>query len=180
MKTGVTGYFDLEGSKRMTLRVHYEEAYDPTTAKRTVAITKLQLKAEWYPAVYYPDGTVTIDGITAVTMDAGRGTHNVNASPTNEFRDMNGEMGSVSDIGSNDDGSKSITISVSVHGYTKDGEGSGNGWSVQGSQTIVLTKIHRGLVYFGDEAYQLYIDNVTDWELHGPQIANGSTWNLFS
>lgn len=179
MKTGVTGYFDLEGTKNMFLRVHYEETYDIESAKRTVAITKVQLKAGWYPGVYYLDGSISVDDTVAVSMDSQEGTHSVNPVGEN-FGDVIGLLGSVSDIGSNDDGTKSITISVSVSGYTKE-DSTGSGWTVSGVMTIDLTRIQRGLVYIdtgsGEEAYQLCIANGTGWDIYGPQIANGTGWD---
>jgi hypothetical protein len=180
MRTGATGYFDLNGSKGMTLRVHYTEEYDIETAKRVITITKLQLLATIYPGVYYLDGTIAIDGTNIITMNSAQGAHSVNAT-IDTYCDITGDLGSISDVESNEDGNKSIVISVSVSGYTKT-DSSGSGWVVSSEQSIDLSQIDRGIIYIdsgsGFELYQCYIDNGTSWDLYIPYIDNGTNWDL--
>lgn len=183
MKNGVTGYFDVTGTNGMTVRVHYAETYDDKTAIRNVEITKLQVHSENYQTVYYLHGSVSIDGVVAFTMDKAAGGHSVYTS-RGTYTDVTGTLGSVSDIVSNVDGSKSITINVDVSGYTGSGSGSGNGWTANGAQIIELTSINTGCVYLdngsGFDAYQVYIDNGSGLDLHIPYIDNGSGWDLCS
>ena len=38
----------------------------------------------------------------------------------------------------------------------------------------------QGLVYIGNEAYQVYIANGSGWDLYAPYVGNGSSWSLCS
>lgn len=182
MENGVTGYFDVPGTKGMTVRVHYAETYDDKTDIRTVEITKLQVLADSYSNVYYLSGAVSIDGVNAFTMESSTGGHSVSTS-VGTYTDVRGTLGSVSDILPNSDGSKSVTINVDVTGYAGSG-GASNGWNAAGEQIIELTRINKGFVYLdngsGFDAYQVYIDNGSSWDLHIPHIDNGSGWDICS
>ena len=143
MATGVSGYFDLSGSKGVSLRVYYQETYDVATNKSSVTITDLYVKGStYYGYTYYLDGSVSIGGTKAFSMSSTQGGHRVLVSKLGVWYDVSGTLGSVSNIAHNDDGSKTVTISVSVKGYTADGSG-GNGWSVSGSKAVTLTTIAR-------------------------------------
>lgn len=149
MATGKSGYCDFTGKKGFTVRVNWAETYDVSTNQSVVSITSIQATStSWYGVIYYPNGTISIDGRVAVTMDSGKGTHNVSWSEYGKFGTIatndgtNTNMGSVSGITHNADGTKNITISVDVGGYTKDGK-YGSGWTVSGSATVALTTIAR-------------------------------------
>ena len=143
MATGVTGYFDLAGDYGVTVRIHYKETYDETTNASVVAITGVQVASSWnYGMTYYLDGTITVAGSTAVSMSSSAGSHAVRISALSTFATAGGTLGSVSGITHNTDGSKSITISASLHGYTLDGT-QGSGWAASGSKAVTLATIPR-------------------------------------
>ena len=143
MAQGVSGYLDFAATKGFTLRVHYSETYDTPANKSDVVITKIQVaRSQYAAAVHYLNGTISVDGVTAVTMSSFQGTHTVEIRDVNTFYDVTGTLGSVAGIGHNDDGSKGVAIAVSVSGDTI-GNGGGGGWTVSDSKTIALTTIPR-------------------------------------
>ena len=146
MAKGKTGYFDVVSNNkdgRITVRFHWEETYTVESNASTVSITAIEVKSSTYTeVVYYPMGTVTINGITAITMNSQTPTHSVYITQKNVLTTMSGSMGSVSNIIHNGDGSKSITIAVDITGYTVDGK-KDSGWNVSRSETVVLTTIAR-------------------------------------
>lgn len=143
MATGVTGYFDISGTNGASVRVWYQETYDTATNKSSVAITNIFVKSSsWYGVTYYLSGYVNVAGSTAVSMSSSSGTYSVRINTLGVWAEMTGSYGSVSGITHNDDGTKSVSISISVRGYTTSGK-YGSGWSVSGSKTVTLTTIAR-------------------------------------
>jgi hypothetical protein len=147
MATGKSGSLELTGTKGFIVRVEWSETYDVGTNKSNVSIDSLSVKSTRYSSAYYPSGTITINGTTAITFDSRLGTHAVYAttsgfSPVAANGDNDPAPWSVSGIAHNSDGSKSVTIAVNITGYTISG-GSGSGWSVDGSKVITLTTIPR-------------------------------------
>ena len=142
MAQGVKHYFDLTNSQYgITLRVHYSQTYEIETNESSVAITKVQVKSSTNKGfLRYLDGSITIGGTTAVSMSSYHGTHSIYVGDLNTFYDVNGSMGSVSGITHNNDGSKSVTISVTIDSFRDSGKAD---WSVSGSKSIVLTTIPR-------------------------------------
>ena len=54
MATGKSGYFELTGSKGVTLRINWAETYEVATNKSTVSITSIQVKSSsYYEVIYY-------------------------------------------------------------------------------------------------------------------------------
>ena len=153
MAKGVSGYIDFAAPKGFTLRIHYEETYDfESNTSPEFAITKVQVaRSEYSPAVHYLDGTIVVNGTTAVSMSSFQGTHNVNVEQLGVFYDVRGTLGSVRNIVHEADGSKSIPITVSVSGTTLDGK-AGSGWKATGTQYITLTTIPRAseITYAGN------------------------------
>ena len=142
MTIGKSGFFEASGSKGFTVRVNWAETYDVSTNKSVVSITSVQVKSSMYFDIFYLNGTISIDGRNAITMNSGQGTHTAYLQNVNTYATASGNMGSVSDIEHNTDGSKSVSISVSISGFNSSQSG-GNGWSVSGSGTIELTTIPR-------------------------------------
>ena len=143
MVQGVSGYVDFAATKGFTLRVHYSETYDLDPNKSDVVITNIQVaRSQHSAAVHYLNGTISVDGVTAVTMSSFQGTHTVEVRDVNTFYDVTGTLGSVTGIIHNDDGSKSVAIAVSVSGDTI-GNSGGGGWTVSDSKAIALTTIPR-------------------------------------
>ena len=147
---GATGYFDLtDGSYGITFRVHYSEAFDEATGKTTVSITKLQVKCSAYSGfVHYLDGKITIGGKTAVTMSSHYGTHPVSVNKEDTWYGVGGTLGEVSGIVRTNDGTDSVSISVSLKAYSTTSTGAM--WSISGSKNASLVK-----------AYPLTISSVT-------------------
>lgn len=136
-------YFDISGTNGVTVRVYWSETNSIEKNQSVVTITDLQVMSSWYSGVtYYLDGTISVDDSVAVTMDSNTGTHPVTLSDLDAFYSVDGTLGAVSEITHNDDGSKAVTIAVSIKGYTRSG-GGGSGWSVSGSQAVTLTTIPR-------------------------------------
>lgn len=143
METGVSGYVDLSATKGFTLRVHYSESYDITSNSSSVTITKLQVAgSQYWGANYYLDGTISINGTIAVSMSSKLGYHGVYVDAKNTFYNVSGTLGSVSGIAHSSDGTKNVTISASVYGYTVDGT-NGNAWNASTSKRVALTTIPR-------------------------------------
>ena len=148
MAAGVSGSFTIKGSKAgITCRVNYSETYDVEANTSSVTV-RIQFKAGsggYYGYTYYLDGSAKIDGTTVVSCSSSAGNASVYWNALESYAYM--KAGSVSSwtkdaIVHNDDGSRSVTISVSLAGYTASGSG-GSGWTVNGSQTIALTNIPR-------------------------------------
>lgn len=142
MANGKTGFFELSGSKGFTVRVDWAETYDVSTNKSEVNITSIQVKSSLYVGVYYLNGSVSIDGAPAITMNSGSGTHNVSLVRVDTYATANGSMGSVSDIEHATDGSKSVSITLDIGGFNTSQSG-GNGWKVSGTVSVPLTTIPR-------------------------------------
>ena len=143
MVTGVSGYLDFVASYGMTLRVYYSETYDVSTNTSDLVITKIQvLSTDYWGIAYYLNGTIKIDNATVVSMSSHAGDHSVYVAEPNTFFDVNGSLGSASGITHNNDGTKSVSITVSVVGETIDGKYN-SGWAVSTSQSVALTTIPR-------------------------------------
>lgn len=146
MATGVSGYFDLTATKNMTVRVLYEETYDIASNKTTGLDLSIQICSNspygYYGYTYYPDGTLKVDGTTVKTFSSSAGTNSARVAAQDTFYALAGGPWSPDAISHNADGSKSVTISLDLYGYTTDGSGA-SGWHASGSKTIALTTIPR-------------------------------------
>ena len=191
MKEGVSGYFDLLSDKSgVTLRFHYKETYDIETAKSNLSIVKIQLKSASWMTTYWLDGTITVEGQEIYNTDSHVGEHGAYVEVLDTFYDItDGEteqvvtdFGTATDILHNDDGTKTVTITVALTGYTQSGN-AGSGWIVSDNVQIDLTQIQRGLIYIdngsGFDAYCIYIDNGSSWDLYSAYIDNGDSWDFY-
>lgn len=156
MATGVSGYVEFASSVSWgTVRVYYEETYGIESNKSDLTITDIKVRStNWYGITYFPDGVVQVNGVTILTMDAGLGTHAVRPNVQGEWYSIvqtgteTTAGGTVKGIDHNDDGSKSVSITLTKHDYndftffTTSGK-YGNGWYVNSSKTIALTAIPR-------------------------------------
>lgn len=142
MANGVTGYFDLSNSQYgITMRINYAQTYDVSTNSSTVQITSIQAATSNNPGQQrYLNGYVSIDGVTAVSMSSAAGTHSIYISSTNSFSSVSGSMGSVSGITHSTDGSRTVSISVSIQSYRTSGSAD---WSISGSRSVTLATIPR-------------------------------------
>lgn len=186
MATGVSGYFDLSESViGITARVYYEETYDEDAGTSVITITNLQFSSSvYYGYSYVLDGYIKVDGNAVVNMSGVQGSHTVLPTPKNTFVSVKSWNGftnypwSSNPISHNADGSKSVTIELSISSSNQDNKD----WVITGSKTIQLTSIDNGLVYIDNgttfEAYQCFIDNGTSWDKCIPYIDNGSGWDV--
>ena len=148
MATGLSGSFELTGTKSMTAKVSWVEEYDIGTNTSVVKITAIQFKSGSYKYTYYLKGSVVINGATVLTCKSTIPTHRVNVAATDKYYSIVANSGYAAapwtseSITHKTDGSKSITISLDIYGYTVSGGGN-NGWRVNGSKEIALTTIPR-------------------------------------
>lgn len=146
MAQGVTGYFDIAGTLGVTARVHYAETYDVLQNTSVLQITALQIKnTEWYGYTYYLDGSISVNGAAVVSPSSVSGNLSVTVDALDTFASAGGVLAppwASGQIVHNTDGSRSVTVAVSLRGYTTSGEG-GSGWRVEGSTTVALTTIPR-------------------------------------
>ena len=147
MATGKSGTFELVGNKGITMEISWAETYEVATNKSTVSITKIRVKSSSWMTSYYLNGTIKINGTTAITMNSTLGTHNVYTQTLNTYynavnSDNTLATGSVSGISHNTDGTKSVDIVVNITGYTTSG-GAGNGWNVSATKSVGLYDIPR-------------------------------------
>lgn len=194
MAQGVSGYFDLVDQQYgITVRIHYAETYNVSTSTSDVAITNVQVMATASGRVgaqRFLSGSITINGITAVTMSSYYGGSSIYIDELNQFYDVEFDEETYNEVESlifepvtgilhNNDGSMSVDISASISFVRQSGS---DDWAVSGSKTVALTTII-GYIYIdngsGFERYQVYIDNGTSWDLYMPYIDNGTSWDLY-
>lgn len=154
MAAGKNGSFVVSGNNGFSGKVIWQEEYDVATKTSTLSINLQLMSATYFSAsgngyrTYYPDGTIKVDGTTALEMKSNLGTHALEFYSLNTWRNIRSNDStkyptlpiSYGTIPHNADGSKSVTIAVSLYLGTQDGQG-GHGSFVGGSQTIELTKI---------------------------------------
>ena len=89
--------------------------------------------------------------------------------------------------------SSTTTASVTLPTPTRDGydfmgwatsasatSGSSGSYKPSGNVTLYAIWGAKGLVYIGNEAYQIYIGNGSSWDLYAPYVGNGTDWDLCS
>lgn len=149
----VHNFFDIAGNREFSVRVNWSQEYDASTNSSVVTITSIQAKSEgWYGFTYYPDGILTVNGQTVLTMDSVYGWHHCLIQTTGKWYNIENNDHSVvtcsTTVIHDADGSKSIDIGLIGHRadkwyfYTIDGgSNGGNGWSCGGTSTIQLETI---------------------------------------
>ena len=144
MAQGVTGSFDVAGERGFTLKIKYSQTYDVSTNKSSVRITGVDLKSSsWYGWTYYLDGTIKINGSAAVTLDSATPNNSCTINSANVYTPVSIRSGMTTiSVPHNSDGTKSVTISCNVYGFTAGG-GGGSGWEANGQSSVRLTTIPR-------------------------------------
>lgn len=151
MAAGNSGSFELAGTKGITVKVNWSDIYDVAENKSIVHITRLQVKgAYWHGITYFLTGTIVVNGTPVIEFSATNGSHYAYITAQNTYADVVAASSSYKDapwesedIVHNSDGNKSIAIAVNISGYVVDSTDYGNGWSVSGTKTVVLTQIPR-------------------------------------
>ena len=148
MASGKNGSFVVSGNNGFSGQIVWSEEYDVATKTSTLSIN-LQLMSTRYISnssndylTYWLTGTVKVDGKSALTMDSNLGTHMLEFTSLNQWRNIRGNPTlpvSYGTIQHNADGSKSVTIAVDVS--IIEGANEVLVGKVSGSQTIELTKI---------------------------------------
>lgn len=187
MTQGVSSYFDLSGDNGFSARVFYSEQYDSSTGKRVVSITGISFQSTIYGGTWYPGGTVKVDGETVLTMDYNDpATHLVTISSAGDTWWSSGGMYETDDfpyssgeISSEDDGTKSVTITVDITLYRNSSSVKA---TVSGSATIQLTTVPLSCAYIGSGsahvAYEAYIGNGTSFDVYDLYVGNGTGWDI--
>lgn len=146
---GKSGSFVINGSQKVDFKVYWEEEYDIDANTSKVVLKPYCITQSGGGGYrYYPDGTISCNGVQLIEMDSYHGTHYFDATYQTEkyIRIATGDgpqLVLTSDvITHNDDGSKSVIISVNFKGYSVGGVGV-SGFSVSGTHTITLTDIPR-------------------------------------
>lgn len=143
MANGVSGNFAVSGTNGIAARLYYSQSYDAGTNRSVIRIDPFQLASSWYSGVvYYPNGTIKVDGVAVVTFNAYNGTHSASITALNTYAKVNGTPASPWEVTVEHDGEgkKEITISVDLTGSTKSG---GASWSLSANKTVTLTTIPR-------------------------------------
>ncbi len=133
--------FSLGSSKGMTGRITVTQVMDIQNNKSQVSI-KLEFKnTSYYGHQYFLDGSISVDGSKIVSMSSSAGGHIANIKTKDTFYEVSSSpyTTTVSHLA---DGSKTITVAVSLKGYERNGAGS-NGFSLSKSTTVVLDTIPR-------------------------------------
>lgn len=151
MEVGKNGSFVVPGNNGFSGQIIWSEEYDVATNASTLTIN-LQLKSTTYFSAsgngyrtYYPNGTIKVDGETALAMDSNLGTHALEFMEMYQWWDIRGNPAlpiTYGPIYHEQDGKKTVSIAVDLILATIDGLG-GSGSYVGGSQEIELTTIPR-------------------------------------
>lgn len=147
--TGIQEIFEIAGTKGMKARVTVTETYDALANTSDLQIG-VEVASDTYGGhIYYLSGTVAADGQTLQSMSAAAGHHYVYVQHTNHYYPIassregyTGSPWSVSGIVHNTDGSKRITVNVSLSGQESSGAGA-DGWTLTGAKEVALTHIPR-------------------------------------
>ena len=152
MATGKSGYFDIAGSHGFTFRFHWSEEYDITANTSQLWITNIQAKSTQYVGLWFPDGTISIDGKTVKTMENyGYATHGVRVYANETWGDLyspnpgvHGNIDFPWDAGifvHNSDGTKEVEFTSSLKLWRDHNTGASP--KINGSVVLSLTTIPR-------------------------------------
>lgn len=144
MATGKSGSFTIAGNEGFTAKVTWQETYD-TVANTSVVSLNLAINSSTYRGVYYLAGSLKVNGGSVVNMNYySPATHKVEVSAGSTYYQVQAQSGTAppwasATISHNSDGSKSVSIAVSIEGWREDT----HMFKISGTQTITLTTIAR-------------------------------------
>ncbi len=147
MASGVSGYFELAGTMDFKARIYYSEEYDLLSNSSVLTITDLQVQDNnWSGWQYFLNGRIDVNGKPVVSPSSAIGNLFVRP-PKGTFTSVDSRSKlpppwESESIPHNDDGSKSVTVSVQIQGFTSGG-GGGSGWKIIGNEDIELATIPR-------------------------------------
>ena len=144
----LTKTFNTGSSKGISAQITVTDTVDVTTNTSKVSVAVSLISTGYSGHIYYLSGTIKGDtNKTLANMSSTAGTHDVYIQEKNTYYPIRGLAGNQGSpwsftVTHDADGSKTITVSVSIQGYTATGNGA-NGFSVSGSYTVVLPQIPR-------------------------------------
>ncbi len=154
MAAGLSGFFEVTGTKDTTAKFFWSETYDTVTNTHILSIAKVQVKfASGYGYSYYlgssnNNGFIKVNGAQIVRFQNLQGSHYVyplyknsyaNVSAVGEYAPSPWDSASVA---GGSDGTCTAKITFDFSGYEASGAGV-NGWRVQGTKDIPLTAVDR-------------------------------------
>lgn len=147
--TGITQTFTLTGTKGITAQVTVTEEYDLLENKSQISVAVAVASETHSGHIYYLDGAVAAAGQTLQSMSAFLGTHYVYVQQTGTAYeicagddDHTGSPWVLENIPHELDGSKTVTVSISLTGEEENGLGADD-WTLTGAKDIALTHIPR-------------------------------------
>ena len=151
METGKSGYFEIAGTLGFAFRFQWSEEYDITTNTSKLWINKIQAKSTMYSGLWFPDGTISIDGKVVKTMkNYGYATHGVYVYANDNWGDLyspnpgvHGEIDFpwyAGEFVHNSDGTKNVEFTASLNLWRDSASAYPR---INGSVIISLTTIPR-------------------------------------
>lgn len=131
--------FVINGNNGKSVQVLVTETIDIERNQSVVSIALSVASASDYGYAYFIGGDLSVDGVTLVTMSQAQGSWSVTPIPQNVYCEITGSPWNRV-VGRNADGSKTITVSVDIEGYSP---GINRSFAVKGSVPVTLTQIPR-------------------------------------
>lgn len=178
-------------SNTLKLRFHVTQVWNSLTNQSQITV-KVQLLSTTFTGYgYWPNGTVSVNGTSAITYNSARPTHLVYLSSKNTWLDLAGQSGYsttyTTTIDHNSDGTASLTVSSGQITLYPNQSGYTTFYASAQSKTFALTAIDRvaPTVTLNASAATSSSINISAsanyscdyWEY---STDNGSTWNNFS
>lgn len=193
MATGKSGSYTLTGSKAgITAFVSWAEVYDAIKNQSDYVSIGLKIKSSQYIDAYWLNGTITVNGETVVTFNSALGTHCADIQAKNTYYAVQAKGGNKaqpwnsSAIAHNADGSKNVTIAISIKAYTTSGS-NGSGWTISDSRSVTLTDIDRdaptasfNVSSITTNSFNISATASTTCDRWDYSLDGGSTWKNFS
>jgi hypothetical protein len=131
--------FVINGNNDKSVQVLVTETIDIERNQSVVSIALSVASSGLYGYAYFIGGDLSVDGVALVTMSQSQGSWSVTPTPQNVYCEITGSPWSRV-VGRNTDGSKTITVSVDIEGYSPYARES---FVVKGSVPVTLTQIPR-------------------------------------
>lgn len=193
MATGKSGSYTLTGSKAgITASVSWAEVYDAIKNQSDYVSIGMKIKSSKYIDAYWLNGTIKVNGETVVTFNSALGTHCADLLTKNTYYSVKAKGNYApqpwksSAIAHSSDGSKSVTIAISIKAYTISGS-NGNGWTIDDSRSVTLTDIDRDapsvsftVSSITTNSFKISATASTTCNKFDYSLDNGETWKNFS
>lgn len=131
--------FVINGNNGKSVQVLVTETIDIERNQSVVSIALSVASSGLYGYAYFIGGDLSVDGVALVTMSQSQGSWSVTPTPQNVYCEITGSPWNRV-VGRNADGSKTITVSVDIEGYSPYANES---FVVKGSVPVTLTQIPR-------------------------------------